>query len=315
MTTVKRCQAHELPDISAPELNQAGESSTLRVIALSVGVMVLEIVCGTLFGSMALLADGWHMGTHVFALGITVVAYRLARRYAHDTRFVFGTGKIGVMGGFVSALFLAVVAGAMIYESITRLIEPETIRFTEAIVVAVIGLSVNSISAFWLRRGLPAAKPDHRGHGHVHHDHNLKAAYLHVIADALTSVLAIIALTAGKFFGWLWLDAVVGIVGALVILKWSWGLLRTTGAELVDFRDDPELNGRIASIVEQDGCCQVMAIQLFSSSLGSPAAFVRVVCHRDCTVDSLRAKLAERMPEFRSIIELTTCQCRGKAAS
>jgi Co/Zn/Cd efflux system component len=138
---------------------------------------------------------------------------------------------------------------------------------------------------------------------------------LHVIADALTSVLAIIALTAGKFFGWLWLDAVVGIVGALVILKWSWGLLRTTGAELVDFRDDPELNGRIASIVEQDGCCQVMAIQLFSSSLGSPAAFVRVVCHRDCTVDSLRAKLAERMPEFRSIIELTTCQCRGKAAS
>ena len=230
--------AHNHDCDHSPTKISKGESSTWKVIALSLVVMVLEIVCGKLFGSMALLADGWHMGTHVFALGISAIAFYLARKYSRDERFTNGVDKIGVLGGFVSAMVLIAVAMMMIYESIERLVNPQEIQFNDSIIVAVIGLVVNALSAVWLHNSSSGC--DHHGHSHDDgHSHNLKAAYLHVIADALTSVLAIVALLSGKYFGWYQLDSIVGIVGALVITKWGWGLLKNTGSILLDI--DPAI--------------------------------------------------------------------------
>ncbi len=187
-----------------------GERRTRLVVLLTAVMMVVEIAAGYLFGSMALLADGWHMGTHVAALAISLFAYRYARQNAENPRFSFGTGKVTALGGFASAISLAMVALLMGVESVERLIAPETIRFNQAILVAVVGLVVNLLSAWLLHGGSPAhhLHDDDHHHGHPHqHDQNLRAAYLHVIADALTSVLAIIALFAGKYFDWIWMDA------------------------------------------------------------------------------------------------------------
>jgi len=212
-------------------VNEQGERNTMRVIILTIVMMGIEVTAGILYGSMALLADGWHMGTHATALGITAFAYFYARRHADDPRYSFGTGKVGVLGGFTSAVVLAVVAILMSVESLERLISPEAIRFNEAIVVAIIGLVVNLVSAFLLQGG-------HHDHGHNeahhHHDHNLRAAYFHVLADALTSVLAIVALFAGKIFGWNWMDPFMGIVGAIIISRWAYGLLQETSKVLLD---------------------------------------------------------------------------------
>ena len=202
------------------------ERSTHRVIALTLIMMVVEIGAGLAFGSMALLADGWHMGTHAVALGITALAYYFARRHADNPRFTFGTGKVGELGGFASAVVLAVVAIIMAAESVQRLISPHAIRFNEAIAVAVAGLIVNVISAFMLQDRHAHDHEHGRGHGR---DHNIKAAYLHVLADALTSLLAIVALLAGKAFGWVWMDPLMGIVGAVIITRWAYGLLMDTG--------------------------------------------------------------------------------------
>jgi cation diffusion facilitator family transporter len=188
------------------------------------------------------------------------------------------------------------------------------IQFNEAIYVAIIGLTVNAISAIWLHKGLPSGHHDHSHRHHEYHDHNLRAAYLHVIADALTSVLAIVALIAGKYFGWIWLDATVGIVGALVILKWAWGLLKTTGAELVDFSDNPEIKKEIVSIVEVSGCCQTQTVRVISYSGGNSVVVLGVVCHQDCTVASVRQRLTDELPDLRPVIELTNCHCRSSVA-
>ncbi|WP_220720414.1 CDF family Co(II)/Ni(II) efflux transporter DmeF [Agarivorans litoreus] len=209
-----------------------GEQRTLIVLALTAITMVVEIVAGTWFGSMALLADGWHMGTHVAAFVITIFVYRYARKHANNPKFSFGTGKVSSLGGFASAIALAVVSLLMIIESITRFFEPQAIAFNQAILVAVIGLLVNLVSAWIL-------KDDHHHHhdeehSHSHQDHNLRAAYMHVLADALTSLLAIFALLAGKYAGLNWLDPVMGIVGALVISKWAWGLISLTSSHLLD---------------------------------------------------------------------------------
>ncbi|MBI3434455.1 MAG: CDF family Co(II)/Ni(II) efflux transporter DmeF [Proteobacteria bacterium] len=219
------------------------ERRTWFVVGLAAVMMVVEIVTGTLFGSMALVADGWHMSTHVTALAITALAYGLARRHAHDARFSFGTGKLGELAGFSSAIILALVALFIGYESVVRLIAPVPIRFEEAAVVAVIGLAVNVVSAWLLfdpshdhaNDGHDEANADWHTHEHHHaHDTNIRSAYLHVLADALTSVLAIVALLSGRFFGWAWLDPVMGIVGAIVISFWSLGLIRSAGAVLLD---------------------------------------------------------------------------------
>jgi cation diffusion facilitator family transporter len=191
--------------------------------------MVAEIIAGSVFGSMALLADGWHMGTHVAAFLITIYAYRYARIHARDPSYTFGTGKVGVLGGFASAVALAVVALVMLVESLHRIIEPQSIQFNAAMGVAAIGLFINIMSAFLLKED----HTHHHRHDH-HHDHNLKAAYLHVLADALTSLLAIVALLAGKYFGWNWLDPIMGIVGAIIITRWSYELLKKTSPVLLD---------------------------------------------------------------------------------
>jgi cation diffusion facilitator family transporter len=239
------------------------ERRTWLVVGLTAAMMVVEITGGTIFGSMALVADGWHMSTHAWALAIAALAYRFARTRAHDERFGFGTGKLGELAGYSSAIILAMIALAIGFESALRLFSPVSISFDQAIAIALVGLAVNVASAWLLReehthgeRGHGEDRDGHRhehphAHPHHHHDHNLRAAYMHVIADALTSVLAITALLAGRLYGWSWLDPVMGIVGAVVIAHWSLGLLRSSGAVLLDTVPDPRLAARLKGRLEQ----------------------------------------------------------------
>jgi len=224
-------------------LHEHGQKRSWQVLILTLVVMVVEIVAGTLTGSMALLADGWHMGTHAVAFMIVLAAYHYAHKHSGDPAFSFGTGKFSVLGGFASAIALAVVALMMFIESLHRMIAPEVIRFNEALGVAILGLLVNVASAFILKT------PHEHHHDHHHHDHNLKAAYLHVLADALTSVLAITALLMGKYFGWNRLDAAVGIVGSVVISRWALGLLKETAPVLLDSTPDLDLVRQITEII------------------------------------------------------------------
>lgn len=218
------------------------ERRTWLVAALTVMMMVAEIIGGTIWNSMALVADGWHMSTHALALGVAALAYRFARTHAADTRFSFGTGKFGELAGFSSALLLCVIAVLIGYESLTRLFTPLAISFEQAIPVAVLGLAVNLVSAWLLHDEHDQVGHKHDGqhhhhhhHGHSHHhDTNHRAAYLHVLADALTSVLAIGALLSGRYLGLGWMDPLMGVMGCAVILAWSWSLLRTAGAVLLD---------------------------------------------------------------------------------
>jgi cation diffusion facilitator family transporter len=230
---------------------------------------------------MALLADGWHMGTHAAALGITAFAYSYARRHADDPSYSFGTGKVGVLGGFASAVALGIVALLMAAESVHRLISPQTIHFNQAIAVAVVGLAVNLVSAILLQ-GHHDHGHDHHAHGHGHthrHDHNLRAAYLHVVADAFTSVLAIVALSFGKAFGWVWLDSVMGIVGAVVITRWSVQLLRDTSQILLDSGVHPGTVDRIRTAIEADADNRVADLHIWQLSGHHVAAVVSVVTH------------------------------------
>ena len=244
--------------------HQRNERRVWLVIALTASMMVAEILAGKLYGSMALVADGWHMSTHAGAMLITALAYGYARRHAANPRFSFGTGKMGDLAGFASAVVLAIVALLIAWESFLRLTNPVPIRFEQAIAVAVIGLVVNLVSARLLHGG-----PGHHHHGHDHrhdhhhadhdhgrhgHDNNLRAAYLHVLADALTSVLAIAALLVGRSYGWLWADPAMGVVGALVIARWSWGLIRDAGSVLLDApAEGPQVRQEIEDILAATG--------------------------------------------------------------
>ena len=225
--------------------HQRNERKVWLVIALTASMMLVEIVAGTLYGSMALVADGWHMSTHAGAMLIAVLAYRFARRHAGNPRFTFGTGKLGDLAGFASAIVLALVALLIGWESLVRLTQPIHIDFNQAIAVAVVGLGVNLVCAWLLKDDHSHHGHHHHGHGHHHsndehhapgkgRDNNLRAAYLHVLADALTSVLAIVALLLGRSYGWTWADPAMGVVGALVIARWSWGLIRDSGSVLLD---------------------------------------------------------------------------------
>jgi cation diffusion facilitator family transporter len=236
------------------------ERKTWLVVALTAAMMLAEIIGGTLFGSMAVVADGWHMSTHAGALAIAALAYRFARRHARDPRFSFGTGKVGELAAFSSALLLALVALLVAYEAIQRLFTPQPIDFTEATWLAALGLCVNLASAWLLAGDHHHAHHDHaRAHAHHHHAHdhhhdtNLRAAYVHVLADAMTSVLAIVALLAGRFYGWVWLDPAMALVGVAVILSWSYGLLWSAGAVLLDMQPDRRLPGRILKALELEG--------------------------------------------------------------
>lgn len=240
-----------------------GELRAIIVIALTFAMMIIEIAGGIIFGSMALLADGLHMASHAAALGISASAYIFARKHAHDRSFSFGTGKVNALGGFSGAILLLVFALIMISESIHRLAIPVEIVFNQAIAVAIIGLLVNGVSVFILGdHGHDHHHHDHNhGHGHGHHDHhqhdhdhdhNLKAAYFHVLADTLTSLLAIFALLAAKYYGWIWMDPLMGIVGALVITKWSIGLLSQTGGILLDKQAPKQLIEKIIKRIENN---------------------------------------------------------------
>ncbi len=255
--------------------DDSGEKRTRLVIILTLVMMTVEIIAGFAFGSMALLADGWHMGTHAVALGITAFAYWYARKNKNNPRFSFGTGKVGVLGGFTSAVVLAIVAVIMAFESIERLLNPVEIKFNEAILVAVTGLVVNVISAYLLRDG-----HNHTHHGHTHHhDHNLKAAYLHVIADALTSILAIAALLAGKAYGWIGLDPVMGIAGAILITRWAYGLLKDTGRILLDAGHNQQKISDILEIIESDSDNRVSDLHIWKLSSRHYAAIISIVTH------------------------------------
>lgn len=232
-----------------------GEQKTRRVLVLTLVTMVLEIVVGWLTGSMALLADGWHMGSHGLALGLAWGAYVLSRRYAKDGRFSFGTWKIEVLAGYTSALLLLGIAFAMVWESLARLLNPVSVLYAEALPVALLGLGVNLLSAYWLHgeEGHPQGHHDHDHAHHRHHDHhhdlNLKAAYLHVLADAATSVFAILALVAGYYWQIGWMDPAMGLLGAALVASWSWGLLRETGRALLDAGQPEELIAEVRQIL------------------------------------------------------------------
>src|SRR6266403_5085140 len=293
-------KAHDfIPDFSH------AERRTRIVIGITAVMMVVEIAVGLMSHSMALLADGWHMSTHVLAFLITAVAYYFARTQAGNARFSFGTGKIGVLGGFTSAVVLAIVAFLMAGESVRRLFVPLVSHFNEAIAIACLGLLVNLGCAVLL------ADRHHQGSsGSAHHeDLNLRAAYLHVLADAFTSVLAITALTGGKFFGWAWLDPVVGIVGSGVVFSWAYTLLRDTSGILLD-RTPPssDLPEEIRRAVESDGDSLVTDLHVWQVGTGKFAAVVSIVAHRPKSSDEYREMLRGHGELAHLTIETQHCR-------
>ncbi len=258
-----------------PASHRRGERNTRLVIALTGVTMVVEIVAGTVFNSMALLADGWHMASHASALGITAFAYFYARRHAADSRYTFGTWKVGVLGGFSSAVVLGVIAVLIAWESLGRLWAPVAIRFNEAILVACIGLAVNVISAYVLRD-----HHDESGHGAHQHDHNLRAAYFHVLADALTSLFAIFALLTGKHFGWVWMDPAMGIVGSVIIARWALGLLRDSSRVLLDGDVESEAVEELRRAIEAGSGDTVADLHLWRVGPRELAAIISIVTDR-----------------------------------
>ena len=298
------------------------------VIALTAAMMVAEIAAGTYYGSMALVADGWHMSTHASAMLISAVAYLYARRQAHNPRFTFGTGKLGDLAGFASAIILALIALLMAWESVQRLAHPVQIGFSQAIGVAVAGLLVNLASAWLLKsehhdHGHGHAHRHEHGHGHVHgyggdqpHDHaghhahhasdnNMRAAYVHVVADALTSVLAIAALVLGSLYGWLWLDPLMGIVGGLIIAQWSWSLMRSAGAVLLDtVPDSGDLPGEIRAAIETDRA-RITDLHVWQVGPGHHAAIVAVATSEPHAPSFYKSKLSALARLSHVTVEVT----------
>ncbi len=322
------------------------------VIALTAGMMVVEIIAGNLYGSMALVADGWHMSTHAGAMLITALAYGYARRQARNPRFTFGTGKLGELAGFASAIVLALIAMLIGWDSLARLVDPVPIRFDEAIAIAAAGLLVNLVSAWLLRddhghahghggHAPEQVRRDHHGHDHGHdhdhehdhehrhaheddpdhahghgaaqgrprrtHDNNLRSAYVHVLADALTSVLAIAALLAGRSYGWLWADPAMGVVGALVIARWSWGLIRDAGTVLLDATPQ---SGRMRRDIEQAldaGDGEIADLHVWQVGPGHYAAIVSLVTRHPRDSAFYKAKLAHIAGLSHLTVETQAC--------
>jgi cation diffusion facilitator family transporter len=286
-----------------PAGRSKAETKALMVSVITLATMAAEIAFGILSGSMALLADGIHMGTHALALFIAAAAYFFARRQRSNPGFSFGTGKVGVLGGYTNALLLGVTALFMIYESVNRLVHPGPILFNEAIIVAVLGLIVNLVCAFILNDG-----HDHdHGHKQGHGDSNLRAALIHVLADAMTSVLAIGALCTGKFLGWSFLDPAVGLLGAALILRWAWGLLRDTGSLLLDFGDYGEEVERIRKRLEADGS-MVRDIHIWRYSETDRSLMLTVKDPRGRSGEEIRKALGAEIGPFAHV----TVEVHGK---
>lgn len=267
--------------------------------------MVVEIAAGLAFGSMALLADGVHMATHVGALGLAAAAYWLARRHAENERFTFGSGKFGDLAAFASAIALGIAGLAVAAESIGRLLSPVSVAYGDALVIAALGLAVNLVCAFILSDGHAHA----RHHDHAHgHDHNLRAAYLHVLADAATSVLAIVALAAGLLYGITWLDPIVGIVGACVIGSWAVGLVRDSGMVLLDAADDPELANEIQRTIEDEMGARVADLHLWRLGPGHRGLILSLVSPNATTSEKIKSALRTRYPALSHVtIEVAVC--------
>ena len=289
---------------------------TMWVVALTALMMIAEIVAGYWTGSMALLADGFHMATHAGALGVSAAAYAYARKHARSSKFSFGTGKVGDLAGFASALVLGVVAVGIGVESVKRLLEPTTVAFGEATIVAVVGLAVNLVSALLLGAGHHHHGHDHHGHDHHHdHDHhhehhhghhgvhnsgdnNLRSAYMHVLADALTSILAIVALLAGRMLGWVWLDPVMGLVGAAVIARWAWTLMRDTAGVLLD-ATDAHVAAEVRELLEGPGDARICDLHVWRVGPQAHAAIVSVVGGLDA------AEVRRRLAPVHELAHLT----------
>ncbi|OAN13349.1 cation transporter [Photobacterium jeanii] len=280
-------------------INHQGERRTLYVLLLTLTAMIAEITAGTIYGSMALLSDGWHMGTHAAAFCITLFTYRYAKKHSNNGKFSFGTGKVSILGGYTSAIALGIVALLMIVESTHRLFNPQAIQFNEAIMVAIIGLIVNLASMLLLHDHDHHHDHHHAEDTHKHHDHNLRAAYLHVLADTLTSVLAIVALLFGKYLGWNWLDALMGIVGALVIGKWTLGLLKQTSPILLDESIDDNYKQQI--LTQLAPYATVQDLHVWKVSGHHYSAAITITSHSDKTV----AEYKQMLEKFDKIHHLT----------
>jgi len=317
------------------------ERRTWLVVVLTTVMMVVEIVGGTIFGSMAVVADGWHMSTHAAALAIAALAYLFARRHARDARFSFGTGKVGELAGFASAVALGLVALMIGYESVVRFVNPVTIDYNEALLIAVIGLAVNLVSA-WLLGGAdhdhghageghrhagehshihgghgddPAADEAHGHHDHDHHhrDHNFRAAYVHVLTDALTSVMAIVGLIAARFFDWVWIDPAVGLIGSGVIAVWAVGLMRSSGAVLLDLTPASAVAERVRARLEVDGD-RLSDLHLWRVGPGHMAVVASVVSDRPQPPAAYKARLRDVACISHMTVEVHACPDHAAAA-
>ena len=295
------------------EGNPLAERNTRWAVYLTLVAMIAEISAGLMFNSMALLADGWHMSSHALALGLSVAAYVAARHYATDPRFSFGTWKIEILGGYTSALFLIAIAGLMLFHSVERLFNPSTIHYDQAIMVAVFGLTVNLICAWLLKED---HHHHHHGHGHHHHGHshdhsdehahqhqdlNLRAAYIHVLTDALTSVLAIAALFGGKLWGAGWLDPVMGIVGAIVVAVWAAGLLKETSAVLLDAEMDKPLHAKVSErLAERHPEAEVSDFHVWRVGRNDYSCIIAISTIHQTATDEFKASL-EDIREIRHL--------------
>jgi cation diffusion facilitator family transporter len=296
--------------------NHAAEKGTYAVMGITAAMMIVEIVAGWRFNSMALLADGWHMSSHAIALGLSAFAYTAARRYAHDPRFAFGTWKIEVLGGFASATLLLGIAAMMVFASVERLVSPQPIHYQEAILVAALGLVVNIVCAIILggahnHRHYEKIRAGHDHDRHHHHDLNLTSAYLHVISDAATSVLAIIALTGGWIYGWSWLDPVIGIFGAVLVAIWAKNILGETGKVLLDREMDCPLVSRIRKTIESGsgaGDTRITDLHVWRVGKESYSCALSIVTHDPLmTPRQVRKKLSRHEEIAHATIEIHQC--------
>jgi cation diffusion facilitator family transporter len=298
------------------------ERRTWFVVALTAAMMVAEITGGTIFGSMAVVADGWHMSTHAGALAIAALAYRFARRHARDARFSFGTGKVGELAAFSSAVILAMIAAAIGYEALLRLQAPVVIDFERATWLAMVGLAVNLASALLLfdrdhHHGDHADDDDDdQAHHHHHHAHdsNIRAAYVHVLADAMTSVLAIVGLLAGRFYGWVFMDPLMALIGVAVILSWSFGLIRASGTVLLDMVPDRHLAGSVRQRLEIDGD-RLSDLHLWRLGPGHAGLIAVVVSDRPQKPAVYKRRLAGLVGLSHVTVEVHACEDHARKAA
>lgn len=290
------------------------EKRTLIVVIITFVTMMAEILFGWISNSMALLADGWHMGTHAFALGVSLIAYIMARKYAKDTTFTFGTWKIEILGAYTSAIVLGIVAVIMIFSSVERMMTPLNIHYDQALLVAILGLSVNLVCAVILNNGGHThehhrhEEDEHSHHPQNHEDLNLKSAYLHVIADALTSILAIAALLGAKYFELNWLDPFMGIVGAGLIIRWSFLLLKDTGGILLERDMDNPIADEIKSEIESDGDSKISDLHIWKVAQNKYACIVSLVTAKQYSIEEYKSRLNKVHELVHVTIEVNGCK-------